>query len=94
MKKTISLILIWVFGLASFCLATEDTWTRKADMPTARVFVGGCVVDGKIYIISGAPSSSSVTRAVERYDPVVDTWTRMANMPSGQCYPATCTLER
>jgi len=93
MKKTILLVLVLTFGLVSVSLAAEDTWTYKTNMPTARVFVGGCVLDGKIYVIGGAPSSSSVTRAVEMYDPVVDTWTRMSNMPSGRCYPAICTLD-
>ncbi|MFC1604441.1 kelch repeat-containing protein [Planctomycetota bacterium] len=93
MKKTILLILFLALGLASTSPAAEDTWTYKTNMPTARVFVGGCVLDGKIYVISGAPSASSVTRAVEMYDPTVDTWTRMANMPSARCYHATCTFD-
>ena len=37
-------------------LAAEDTWTYKADIPTARTWVGGCVLDGKIYVIGGATS--------------------------------------
>ncbi len=36
MKKTISLVLVLALGLASVSLAAEDTWTQKADMPTAR----------------------------------------------------------
>jgi len=88
-----SLILSGFWGRAEISLAAEDTWTYKTNMPTARVFVGGCVLDGKIYVISGAPSSSSVTPAVEMYDPTIDTWTRMANMPSARCYPATCTFD-
>ena len=78
------------FGIS---LAAEDTWTYKADMPTARVFVSGCVIDGKIYVIGGAPSPSSLTSVVEMYDPIVDTWTRMANMPSARCAHATCTFD-
>ncbi|MCP4612478.1 MAG: hypothetical protein GY845_27585 [Planctomycetes bacterium] len=93
MKKAISIVLILAFGLVSVSLAAEDTWTYKADMPTARVFVGGCVLEGKIYVISGAPSASSLTPAVEMYDPIADMWTRMANMPSARCYSATCTFD-
>ena len=92
MRKTISLFMVLVLGLFSVSPAVEDTWTYKTNMPTARVFVSGCVLDGKIYVIGGAPSASSVTSAIEMYDPIVDTWTRMADMPSGRCYPATCTL--
>ena len=50
---------IWIlFGLMLSCflsrieiiLASEDTWTYKADIPTARTWVGGAVLDGKIYV--------------------------------------------
>jgi hypothetical protein len=80
-------------NIARTSMATENTWIYKADMPTARVFAGGCVMDKKIYVISGAPSHSYITQAVEIYDPIVDTWTRMANIPSGRCYAGTCTLD-
>jgi N-acetylneuraminic acid mutarotase len=93
MKKTISLVLVLILGLASMGLAAEDTWTYKADMPTARTWAGGCVLDGKIYVIGGATSVSSVTSAVDVYDPIVDTWTRMANMPSARCGHATCAFD-
>jgi N-acetylneuraminic acid mutarotase len=93
MKKTILLGLVLAFCGARVSVALEDTWTYKTNMPTARVFAGGCVLDGKIYVISGAPSHSSATQAVEMYDPIVDTWTRLANIPSARCYPATCTFD-
>ena len=93
MKRTILLAFVFTISIASVSLSAEDTWTYKANMPTARVFVGGCVLDGKIYVISGAPSASSITQAVEMYDPIVDTWTRMANIPSARCYPAICTFD-
>ncbi|MFC1633431.1 kelch repeat-containing protein [Planctomycetota bacterium] len=92
MRKKVSLVLILEFGLVLGSPVAEATWKYKADMPTARVFVGGSVINGKIYIIGGAPSGSSVTSIVEMYDPIADTWTRMANMPSGRCSHATCTL--
>jgi len=84
--------LVLALGLASVSLAEEDTWTYKADMPTARTWISGCVIDGKIYVIGGATSVSSVTSAVEVYDTITDTWTRKANMPSARCFHATCTL--
>ena len=60
---------------------TTDTWTRKADMPTARARLSTSVVDGKIYAIGGSPRRDSEVAAVEVYDPVADTWTRMADIP-------------
>jgi N-acetylneuraminic acid mutarotase len=91
--KAGALVLILTLGLAAVCSAAEDTWTYKADMHTARTFVSGCVVDEKIYVIGGAPSSSSVTSTVEMYDPTTDTWTRLANMPSARCAHATCAFD-
>ena len=92
MKQRIPLVLILVLGMASVSPATEDAWTYKADMPTARGFVTGSVIDGKIYIIGGFPTHSSVTSATEMYDPAIDTWTSMANMPSARCGHAACTF--
>ena len=89
---SIACILVLALGMTSTSYAAEDTWTYKAYMPTARTWVGGCVIDGKIYVIGGALTESSVTSAVEVYDPIVDTWTKLANMPSARCLHATCTL--
>jgi RNA polymerase sigma factor (sigma-70 family) len=58
------------------------TWTQKADMPTGRYIPGSAVVDGKIYVIGGAPVSMGQTAVVEEYDPATDTWTRRADMPT------------
>ena len=78
---TLTLLVQWV-GVSC---AVEDTWMYKADIPTARTWVGGSVLDGKIYVIGGSITTSSVTSVVETYDPAVDIWTSMANMPSARC---------
>jgi L-ascorbate metabolism protein UlaG (beta-lactamase superfamily)/N-acetylneuraminic acid mutarotase len=88
----ISIIFTFVLSFVVATAATEDTWTYKADIPTARTWFGGCVLDGKIYIIGGGRSDSSATSAVEMYDPVTDMWTKMANIPSARCYSASCTF--
>jgi N-acetylneuraminic acid mutarotase len=62
--------------------AEAGTWTRKADMPTARYIPGSAVVDGKIYVIGGAPVQYGATAVVEEYDPATDTWTKRADMPT------------
>ena len=49
-----------------------DTWTRKADMPTAESDCSTSVVNGKIYSIGRS--------VVQEYDPVTDNWTKKANM--------------
>jgi N-acetylneuraminic acid mutarotase len=78
-----SLMLIGLLGTAS--MSQEDgTWTQKADMPTARYLAGSAVVDGKIYVIGGAPVYCGISTVVEEYDPAADTWTRRADMPTAR----------
>ena len=86
-------ILFTLILLGHLAPAAEGTWTYKANMPTRRLMTGGGVVDGRIYVLGGAPSNFSLTAAVEMYDPGSDSWTRMADMPSGRCGPATCTID-
>jgi len=78
------LILILALNISSVCLAAEDIWTQKADMPTARFIFATCVVDGKIYAIGGAPRPYAYYSVVEEYDPETDTWTRKADMPTAR----------
>jgi len=82
MKKTISLLLVLSLGLANVSIA-EDTWTTKANMPTRRMGLSTCVVNGKIYAIGGGNSiEGAASRTVEEYDPATDTWTKKADMPN------------
>jgi N-acetylneuraminic acid mutarotase len=61
-----------------------DTWTRKADMPTARWGLATCAFNGKVYAIGGYPTTGFTgLTTVEVYDPVTDTWTRKADIPLG-----------
>ena len=78
-----SLMLIGLLGTASMSQEV-GTWTRKADMPTARYMPGSAVVDGKIYVIGGAPFRCGITAVVEEYDPAMDTWTARADMPTAR----------
>lgn len=48
-------MLFGLLGTASMSLEVDDTWTEKADMPTGRYIAGSAVVNGKIYVIGGAP---------------------------------------
>ena len=87
-KQNIKLNLVWILvglifmGLASMSLAEEGgTWTKKADMPTARSLFSTCAVNGKIYAIGGNNGQKCLS-AVEEYDPATDTWTRKTDMPT------------
>ena len=61
---------------------STDTWTQKADMPTARAYLSTAVMDGKIYAIGGASIFNEQHRleTVEIYDPSMDTWTKARDM--------------
>ena len=75
-QNMFKVVLAALLGAASICQADEGTWTRKADMPTARSGLSASVVDGKIYAIGGGAPVTTV----EQYNPTTDTWTRKANM--------------
>ena len=59
-----------------------DTWTQKADMPTARSYFSTSVMDGKIYAIGGTSIFNEQYRleTVEVYDPSTDTWAKASDL--------------
>jgi N-acetylneuraminic acid mutarotase len=72
-----------------------DTWTRKADMPSARELLSTSVVGGKIYAIGGQQENSvfrGVFSTVEMYDPATDTWAKRADMPLPRKVHRACVL--
>ncbi|PYI82047.1 MAG: hypothetical protein DME26_18740, partial [Verrucomicrobia bacterium] len=75
----------------SMALAQGDTWTGKTDMPTARLGLTTCVVNGKIYAIGGVNHpgvDTEVLTTVEEYDPATDLWTRRSDMPTSRNWAA------
>jgi N-acetylneuraminic acid mutarotase len=93
MKKSILLILVLVLGPAVICPAAEDTWTRKADMPTARNVLSTCVVDGKLYAIGGGLNPTTGSWAVAEYDPATNRWTQRGNLPEATCGLSTSVID-
>jgi RNA polymerase sigma factor (sigma-70 family) len=67
------------------------TWTKKADMPTARLDLRTCVVDGIIYAIGGSQNGPELS-TVEAYDPETDTWTKKADMPTPRYGHSACVV--
>lgn len=57
----------------------SDTWTRGADMPTARE-TDVVLHEGRFYAAGGYDGVSSVA-AFEVYDPNADTWMKLPDMP-------------
>ena len=70
-KAQICLIIFILLALPGICLAQEDTWTRKANMPTARSYLSTSVVKGKIYALGGIRSWNNPAgiSVVEEYTP-------------------------
>ena len=63
--------------------ASEDSWTTKKPMPTARAGLGVAVVNGKIYAIGGVKNDTQLA-VNEEYNPATDTWTTKASMPTAR----------
>jgi len=89
MRVKITSILIGLVAAMALTGAQStraETWTQKADMPTARLGPKAEVVNGKIYVISGVYAN---LRKVEEYDPATDTWAAKADMPTSRALPVT-----
>ncbi|NIR46921.1 T9SS type A sorting domain-containing protein [candidate division KSB1 bacterium] len=88
------LIIGWLLSMVSISLAQGDTWTTKADMPTARGLCSASEVDGIIYVIGGTTAESypMAVATVEAYDLATDTWTKKADMPGVRWGLSTCAL--
>jgi N-acetylneuraminic acid mutarotase len=65
--------------------AEGETWVKKANMPTPRLGLATCVVNGKIYAVGGYSEAGALgIKTVEEYDPVTDSWTAKAPMPTAR----------
>ena len=79
------LVVAVLLNMASVSFVAEGSWTRKADMPTARFGLSTGVVDGKIYAIGGGKTAyGTYLSTVEEYDPATDTWTEKTDMPTAR----------
>ena len=68
-------------------------WTLKKDMGTAKCYFGACVLDGKIYVIGGAPDPWNSFSVVEEYDPSTNTWTTETGMPTARFGLSTSVVD-
>ena len=58
---------------------SANTWTRKADMATARFYGCAAPINGLIYAVGGQCGDGCYTTSAESYDPSTDTWTSRAS---------------
>ncbi len=80
----------------SFFMAPQGEggeWTKRADMPTARMYISASVVDGKIYVIGGRENAAVVLPTIEEYDPGIDKWSQKADMHTERIDFPTVTLK-
>jgi len=67
--------------------AQSQSWTRLADMPTARLMAGAAAMGGKFYVIGGCVVQDKGVTAlsvVEAYDPATNIWQAKAPMPTAR----------
>ncbi len=57
-----------------------DRWTKKANMPTPRGFLGVVVAKGQVFALAGRVRGEP---PIERYDPETNVWERLGTMPNG-----------
>lgn len=64
----------------------SNSWTRKADLHSARREFAAGVANGKIYVACGMswsdPNAVTYVATTEEYDPAADTWTERAPCPA------------
>ena len=78
---------------------TTDAWTKKADIPTKRMWFSTSVVGGKIYAFGGqtlverrGKKIAKTVRAIDVYDPVADAWEKIGDAPRARMRMSTVAL--
>ena len=71
-----------------------DTWTYKADLPTARLGLATGAIEGTIFAIGGVAGdlTAPALQTVEAYNPATDAWTQKTDMPTARGYFSTSVL--
>jgi N-acetylneuraminic acid mutarotase len=80
----VDILLIIPLGPNEAYSPTDNFWTTKEPMPTARHHAASAVVDGKMYVMGGRTGAGIVpsVNVNEMYDPNQNKWTTFEPMPS------------
>ena len=87
-----SLLLLAGFTFSTAFAQERGTWTTLEPMPTARGYVTGAEMDGKIYVFGGVLSPTTSSDDVEMYDIGTGTWVAKNKLPEEMCCMAAVTL--
>lgn len=68
---------------------TIPGWTNKANIPTARIGMGVCVLGSKIYTFGGN-DGNAISNKVEVYDILTNNWSSKTPMQNTRGFFATC----
>ena len=83
--RALLLTITIVVVVPLMCRGDGDTWVKKADMPTPRLGLATCVLNGKIYAVGGYAAAGALgISTVEEYDPATDSWTTKTPMPTAR----------
>jgi N-acetylneuraminic acid mutarotase len=90
----VSLLFISMASLVNSQISevTHNTWTSGAPMLTPRVGAAFGVIQGKVYVVSGATTSAIVTTN-EIYNVAKNTWTTGAPIPTARYVPASAVVD-
>jgi hypothetical protein len=64
--------------------ATNNTWTKLADIPSNKTFAASFSHSGKGYLVCGDLAFGQASDEVWEYDPATDAWTQKGNFPGGK----------
>ncbi|MBI5648776.1 MAG: Omp28-related outer membrane protein [Ignavibacteriae bacterium] len=71
----------------------NDTYTKKANMPSAQAYCPSAVFDNKIYLIGGSSTANTTyQKTVRVYDPATDTWSTATDYPRALKYHAAAQI--
>lgn len=88
-----SLAVCVISSMTFASLAQTNGWTDRTPTPTVRTLASGCVLEDKIFVTGGAVTETTLTAAVEVYDPALDAWTVKADLPALLWGHAICAYQ-
>lgn len=92
----VAVTILLMFFFLTISEGAIGQWIRKTDMPTPRMVLKVCAVNGKIYAIGGDAGDAALRLTldvVEEYDPGQDVWTKRSKMPSKRQSFAVVTFD-